>query len=597
MFKRAIPLVALLFVACGDGGDQLDDLCSGINCGNGYCAVSSQGPICICDEGSTKQNGVCMEAPAANPCEGVTCSGHGSCIVTASNEAFCACDQGYRREGTSCVLTTATCSGVNCGQNGFCVITSANQPLCVCNQGYHWDGEQCIADPCSGVDCGENASCIATNDNKALCVCNQGHQWEGDKCVPSTNICAEVDCGEHGRCALGAEGPICVCDHGYTLQDDVCKETSPNNPCKSVYCAGNGVCAVGHDDTPVCLCRPGYYSDGDKCVLYGGEVQPDSVCFGVTCGGYGSCVVTTNNSPLCICDEGYRREGLNCVATDACITSNFCVDGWCLVPACTFYMGSPDDEACRNTNEGPVHSVKITRAFYMKQTEVTQKEWRTLMGNNPSAHSGCDDCPVEKVNWYDAIYYANKLSVREYLDPCYTIGNCTGELGSGPSECEVTFYGLECTGYRLPTEAEWEHATRAGTSTPYFVGGNTGPDGTPVCGSGAPLGIELPSVAWYGYNSNNETHTVAGKLANPLGLYDVHGNVWEWVNDWFTDNHHITCGHYCTDPTGPDDGTKRALRGGGYSTNADRLRSAFRGSDEPNHIADNVGFRLVRSAF
>jgi len=284
-----------------------------------------------------------------------------------------------------------------------------------------------------------------------------------------------------------------------------------------------------------------------------------------------------------------------CLANGHCsaVTSG-CSNGWCLIPAGTFQMGSPDTEPCRSSNEGPVHDVTITRSFYMKQTEVTQGEWEALVGNNPSSFQSCGtDCPVEYVNWYDAVYYANLLSDAEGFDLCYTIQNCSGTPGNGLS-CSVNFKGLECNGYRLPTEAESEYAARAGTDTAYWSGGNVGLGGVEICGSGDPFGINLPEVAWYGFNSGSKTHPVAELLANAFGLYDVHGNVWEWTNDWYGSDYYTTCADGCTDPLGPA-GSARVVRGGSWNGDANNARSANRDRSSPTNRIHYYGFRLSRS--
>ncbi|MCC6899124.1 MAG: SUMF1/EgtB/PvdO family nonheme iron enzyme [Polyangiaceae bacterium] len=221
-----------------------------------------------------------------------------------------------------------------------------------------------------------------------------------------------------------------------------------------------------------------------------------------------------------------------------------------------FTMGSPSSEPDRSDDE-TAHEVRITRAFYLKTTEVTQGEWQAVMGSNPSHFSSCGDtCPVENITWWDAIAFVNKLSDREGLTRCY------GDGGS--------FVGLSCNGYRLPTEAEWEYAARAGTT-------------------GARYGSR-EAVAWFEDNSGGKTRPVGGKQANAWGLYDMLGNVWEWVHDWK--------GAYdssATDPTGPSSGDYRVVRGGSWDFYAWNVRAADRYDGEPGLRVFSFGLRPARS--
>ena len=233
-----------------------------------------------------------------------------------------------------------------------------------------------------------------------------------------------------------------------------------------------------------------------------------------------------------------------------------CQAGYVSILPGTFSMGTFEMESVE-TDETQ-HTVTITRAFCMKATEVTQGEWQAEMGDNPSSFQGCGpNCPVEQVNWDDAVLYANALSRREGLAECY--------VGS-------TFAGLTCTGYRLPTEAEWEYAARAGTT-----GGSYG---------------ELDAVGWYNVNSGGSTHAVGGKTANSFGLYDMLGNVWEWTGDWYG-----TYPGTLTDPTGPTTGSYRVVRGGSWITTAPGARAAYRYYGFTADIRYNaLGFRLVKTA-
>ena len=217
-----------------------------------------------------------------------------------------------------------------------------------------------------------------------------------------------------------------------------------------------------------------------------------------------------------------------------------------LLPAGTFQMGSDDSDAY--DDEKPVHTVHITQPFYLGKYEVTQGQWQAVTGNNPSNFKGDPNRPVESVSWDDVQEFIRRLNSRE--------GGAT---------------------YRLPTEAEWEYAARAGSQTRWSFGDEAS---------------QLGRYAWYDGNAGRQTHPVGQLQPNPWGLYDMHGNVWEWVQDWY--------GSYASgaavDPAGPASGSGRVYRGGGWDFTARGCRSANRGVDEPGFRLDSLGFRLLRVA-
>jgi formylglycine-generating enzyme required for sulfatase activity len=231
-----------------------------------------------------------------------------------------------------------------------------------------------------------------------------------------------------------------------------------------------------------------------------------------------------------------------------------------LVEGGTFHMG--DTFGNGDSDEKPVHPVTVS-SFFLGKCEVTQREWREVMGSNPLKFKG-DDLPVENVCWYDAAEYCNKLSKRKGLEPCYTIS------GDNVS-CDFSR-----NGFRLPTEAEWEFAARGGVrSSGYkYSGGNN-----------------LDAVAWYDRNSGG-THPVGGKQANEIGLYDMSGNVWEWCWDWY--------GPYPsgsqTDPMGASSGQYRVLRGGSWDDFVRGARASNRYWDAPGFRDSGSGFRVAARA-
>jgi len=208
----------------------------------------------------------------------------------------------------------------------------------------------------------------------------------------------------------------------------------------------------------------------------------------------------------------------------------------------TFMMGSPDSEAGRDSDEGPQHQVTISKAFELQTTEVTQSQWESVMGSNPSYFKG-SDLPVEQVSWDDAQEFITKLNAKN-----------------------------DGYRYRLPTEAEWEYAARAGTTGAYAG--------------------DLDAMAWYAQNSGPTTHPVGTKAPNAWGLYDMHGNVWEWVQDWYGDYSTSAV----TDPVGPSLGSGRVLRGGDWYSYSQYCRSANRYNDSPAIRGSNLGLRLLRTS-
>ncbi len=268
--------------------------------------------------------------------------------------------------------------------------------------------------------------------------------------------------------------------------------------------------------------------------------------------------------------------------------------GFVYIPPGTFTMGSPSDEPGREAEGEDLHEVTLTHGFYMQETEVTQGAWEALMGTNPSHFSSCGaDCPVERVSWWEALAYANALSVSEGYVPCYVLApSCSGRAGDEAFTCtSVTVHtnGNDpylCEGYRLPTGAEWEYAYRAGTRTAFYDGAIT----ETAC---SPVDPIADAIAWYCGNAGDETHPVAQREANAWGLFDMAGNVWEWC--W--DLHQDSLGSApVTDPVGAPSGFRRVTRGGCWSSDAQSLRGASRGSFGPASRTAHLGFRLVRSA-
>jgi len=253
------------------------------------------------------------------------------------------------------------------------------------------------------------------------------------------------------------------------------------------------------------------------------------------------------------------------------------------IPAGTFEMGSPADEFGRDSTEGPIHTVSIS-AFEISSTPITRRQWLDTMGwLDDGGYWESEHHPVDSVCWFDAVAFCNALSEAEGLTKCYTMTDVRYDfqqhhIGHAEVTCD-----WEANGYRLPTEAEWEYACRAGTTTRFHSGDTV---------------FDLDRVGWYLCNSGTRTHPVAEKEPNAFGLYDMHGQAWEWCWDWLGYNYYAASP--VQDPRGPDDGYNgnftRVHRGGARARRAWNCRSAKRYSHTPDRRGSYIIFRIARSA-
>lgn len=380
------------------------------------------------------------------------------------------------------------------------------------------------------------------------------------------------------------------------------------------------------------------------------------------------------------CPPGQERVGDRCMqpcAFGETRLGGVCAPHWVHAPSGVFAMGAPDAPTLGVQREGPQHSVKITRPFWIQTTPVTTGDWARLMGSRPAyfAQQCGDDCPVESVNWFEALHYANRLSQRESFESCYHLEQCTGQLGAGPDgyepsvfRCAIIRDNPECTGYRLPTEAEWAYAYRAGSTTAYYNGDLSLDERAISAYQSALLHGKRPQplpkadrqvieeIAWVNFSpmgdedeledkdknrageaedphgaqkeraiinlnmaagwrgrvfrelfidhpgflreigggaSGGGTRPVRQKKPNAWGLYDMAGNVDEWV--W--DEPRIYTAAAQIDPIGSTQSPLKGLRGGSWASSPLHARAENRRAQHPETRASEFGFRLVRTDF
>jgi formylglycine-generating enzyme required for sulfatase activity len=423
----------------------------------------------------------------------------------------------------------------------------------------------------------------------------------------------------YGSCTASA------CSASYHLESGVCvSNTRTCSPMPANATAGTQTwTGSAYGSCTVTTCATNFHLESGACVSNTRTCSPMPT--GTTAGtqtwtgsAYGSCTASA-------CSSTYWLSGTTCVLKSAlgaaCTLSAACTSGYCAtgptapandrcappnmnyIPAGTFSMGSPTGELGRTTDgtrDEAQHTVTLSRAFFLGQTEVTQGQWVAAGASNPSCFRAATGVactgpnanpngPVEYIDWYSAAGFANAKSAAEGLTSCYTLTGCADAAngwkdGTHTSCSGATFAGLSCTGYRLPTESEWEYAARAGSTTATYLGNLTS------ASSCTTTQTSLDSIAWWCRNGGSRTQAVGSKTANSFGLFDMLGNVSEWTGDGQS-----TYPGTVTDPTGGADGFYRMYRGGWFSSTPDAVRSARRNYASSFSKGEYIGFRIART--
>ena len=539
---------------CGDGKVNGSEQCDGSSLGTATCKSQKY------DGGSLKCSSKCTyDISACYKCGDGKKNGNEKCEAKDLGGASCkslSYQGGTLKCTTACAFDTSGCYKCGDGKkngsekcdksdlgSGTCSILSYDGGVLKCTSTCAYDTSGCFK-------CGDNKI-----NGKEQC---DGSQLAGKKCTSfspyhsGTLKCTKCsfDLSSCNKCGDGTKNGSEQCDGG-----------SLGASCKSLgYDGGTLSCTTG-----CAYNKTGCYKCGDK-KKNGGEQCDASDFGGTTCATFG--FVGTLK-----CTSGCKRDKSGCYT-----------QGWKILNAGTFTMGAPKSEPCSNSYYQTQHKVTLTRMFEISAYETTQGQFQSLMGYNPSSSKTCGaSCPVEHTKWDEAAAFCNALSAKKNLEKCYS---CTGS-GTSISCSEASkFTGKKlysCGGYRLPTEAEWEYAYRAGTQTAYY----NGPNDPNRCMDNSALDKNLDKIAWYAANAKGVHQPVGGKQPNGWGLYDMAGNAPEWCNDVFTSS--LGSSHV-TDPN-ITVGKSHVVKGGSALYYANMGRAAMRTS----FYADHFGFRCVRT--
>ena len=630
---------------------QLDCICEA----DEDCAVAENGDLCdgtlVCDIAAEDEEGICvvdettvLACTDLLACTMDSCDPESGCVYSPDN-AYC--DDDNICTDDACSLAAGCEHEDNsdpCADGSLCTVDD----LCAdgaCEPGEVLDCEDGLE--CTIDSCDPGQGCLHMESNE---LCDDANPCTDDLCSIDAGECLHMNndlgCDDGDLCTVEdvCAGGICsgtpkVCDDSlWCSGEEQCDPLSGDCVTQNVPVVDDGVsCTVDEcdEENQLVLNIPDHEPCDDQnectttwCDSVAGcqtEALPDDApCQGGAgwyCSG-GECVCTTDCKSRQCGNDGCGGSCGDCGEDKDCDdTYGVCIsDKWVIVPGGDFFMGSDETDPCSDATETPRHPVTLTHALLVSDHEVTQGEWKSAMPQgtgNPSFHgpdgfmSGAcvqSGCPVEMVSWVEAVNFCNTLSTNEGLPTCYAVAGCTNEESIGEScagaavSCEgtydcsaVQFKGLECAGYRLPTEAEWEYLARGGVEAPLPVplpgGGALEAD---ECGPDCVEKNELTAYASYCGFSGIFTTATGQKSANGFGLYDMAGNVREWTFDYMDPD------YYASSPAVDPVSSKsppglRVIRGGDYSSSQYFLRPAVRSGADYRVKSKTTGMRVVRT--
>jgi len=563
---------------CGDGTIGVGEECDGLALGGKDCvAQGCLGGQLGCEASCTFDRSQCTVCTCG---DGAIDVGE-ECDTTNLNGKTCA-TFGYAGSGLACKADCTFDKSACCGDGTIGVGEGCD--------GAALGGRDCVALGCLGGQLRCDASCTFDKSQCTLCSCGDGAIDVGEEC-DTTNL------GGKGCATQGFVGGTLACRADCAFDTTGCHNCGnaaldPGEQCDGSQLGGKTCQTQGFDGGPL-SCTSNCAFDVVGCYRCGDGVKngPTEQCDGSDFGG--------KTCPTL----GFAGGTLKCTST--CRLSGCSTSGFVSISPGPFTMGSPPNEPCSSSiSMKTQHQVTLTHSFEMQSTEATQGEFQAAMGYNPATFGSCGaSCPIENVNWHQAAAYCNALSAQKALAACYS---CSGSGTSVTCEEAAAYSGASiytCPGYRLPTEAEWEYAYRAGTTTALY----DGPRDPAACLC-TPVDANVDKIGWYCGNSAVTyagcmdgtpwgaakcagTHPAAQKLANNWGLYDMAGNVWEWGHDWSQNDLGSSA---VTDPWGAATGSNRVVRGGCW-VHGFGMEAATRNSISPSHGDFAIGFRPVRT--